>query len=47
MINAETGAISNYYTRMEVSPADENETYYLTGRFTKSIDGGVTLVDNR
>jgi photosystem II stability/assembly factor-like uncharacterized protein len=46
MINAETGAISNYYTRMEVSPTDENETYYLTGRFTKSIDGGVTLVDN-
>jgi photosystem II stability/assembly factor-like uncharacterized protein len=46
MINAETGAISNYYTRMEVSPDNENETYYLTGRFTKSIDGGVTLVDN-
>jgi photosystem II stability/assembly factor-like uncharacterized protein len=43
MINAETGAISPYYTRMTVAPDNQNETYYLTGRFGKSLDGGMTI----
>ena len=34
---------AHYYTRMAVSPDNENETYYLTSSFSKSIDGGLTL----
>ena len=46
MINADWSAMerTHYYTRMAVAPDNENETYYLTGRYSKSIDGGLTLV---
>lgn len=33
----------HYYSRVAVSPADEDETYYLTASFAKSTDGGLTL----
>jgi photosystem II stability/assembly factor-like uncharacterized protein len=33
----------HYYSRMAVSPADEDETYYLTASWAKSTDGGRTL----
>lgn len=35
---------AHYYSRMAVSPADEDETYFLTASFAKSIDGGANLV---
>jgi photosystem II stability/assembly factor-like uncharacterized protein len=35
---------AHYYSRIAVSPADEDETYYLTAAFSKSIDGGRTLI---
>jgi photosystem II stability/assembly factor-like uncharacterized protein len=35
---------AHYYSRMAVSPSDEDETYFLTASFAKSIDGGATLV---
>jgi photosystem II stability/assembly factor-like uncharacterized protein len=46
MINADWSAMerTHYYTRIAVAPDNENETYYPTGRFSKSIDGGLTLV---
>ncbi len=34
---------AHYYTRMAVAPDNEDETYYLTAAFSKSIDGGQTL----
>ena len=34
---------AHYYSRMAVAPDNENETYYLTASFSKSIDGGQTL----
>jgi len=34
---------AHYYSRMAVSPDDEDETYYLTASFAKSVDGGKTL----
>jgi photosystem II stability/assembly factor-like uncharacterized protein len=34
---------AHYYSRMAVAPDNENETYYLTASFAKSIDGGQTL----
>ncbi|MGH7460077.1 MAG: sialidase, partial [Longimicrobiales bacterium] len=45
MINRDRDAMGrpHYYSRLAVSPADEDETYYLTASFAKSIDGGVTL----
>jgi photosystem II stability/assembly factor-like uncharacterized protein len=33
----------HYYTRMAVATDDEDETYFLTASFAKSIDGGRTL----
>jgi photosystem II stability/assembly factor-like uncharacterized protein len=33
----------HYYSRMAVSPADEDEAYFLTASFSKTIDGGQTL----
>ena len=33
-----------YYTRLAVSPDDENTLYFISVRFSKSIDGGKTLV---
>ena len=32
-----------YYTRCAVSPDNENEIYFLTAAFSKSLDGGRTL----
>ena len=34
---------AHYYSRMAVAPDNENETYYLTASFSRSIDGGRTL----
>ncbi|MFH1572368.1 MAG: sialidase, partial [Acidobacteriota bacterium] len=34
---------AHYYSRMAVAPDDEDEAYFLTGSFSKSIDGGRTL----
>ena len=34
---------SHYYSRMAVSPANENETYYLTASYAVSLDGGENL----
>ena len=34
---------AHYYSRMAVAPDDEDETYYLTASFAKSIDGGRTV----
>jgi len=33
----------HYYSRMAVAPDDEDEAYFLTASFAKSIDGGATL----
>jgi len=46
MVNADRAAMTraHYYGRMAVAPDNENETYYLTESFTKSVDGGLTLV---
>ncbi len=35
---------AHYYSRMAVSPGNEDEAYFLTASFAKSIDGGNTLV---
>ncbi|HEX9892392.1 MAG TPA: hypothetical protein VGA78_00650, partial [Gemmatimonadales bacterium] len=35
---------AHYYSRLAVSPGDEDEAYFLTASFAKSIDGGSTLV---
>jgi len=34
---------AHYYSRFAVSPSDEDELYFLTASYSKSIDGGVTL----
>src|SRR6185369_787267 len=46
MINTDRNAMgrAHYYSRMAVSTGNDNETYYLTAAFSKSIDGGATLV---
>ncbi len=33
-----------YYARMAVSTDNENETYYLNASYSRSIDGGATLI---
>ena len=35
---------AHYYSRMAVAPDDEDEAYFLTASFAKSIDGGRTIV---
>jgi photosystem II stability/assembly factor-like uncharacterized protein len=35
---------AHYYSHMFVAPDNENETYYLTGSYSVSLDGGQTLV---
>ncbi len=35
---------AHYYSRIAVSPADEDETYFLTASYSKSIDGARTIV---
>ena len=37
------GGRTHYYFRMAVAPDNENETYFLTAGFARSIDGGETL----
>jgi photosystem II stability/assembly factor-like uncharacterized protein len=46
LINTDRNAMgrAHYYSRMAVSSDNENETYHLTAAFSKSIDGGSTLV---
>jgi photosystem II stability/assembly factor-like uncharacterized protein len=46
MINTDRNAMgrAHYYSRVEIASDNENETYYLTAAFSKSIDGGATLV---
>ena len=34
---------AHYYSRMAVATDDEDETYFLTASFSKSIDGGKTI----
>ena len=34
---------AHYYSRMAVAPDNEDETYYLTASYSKSIDGGNTI----
>jgi photosystem II stability/assembly factor-like uncharacterized protein len=45
MVNADRNAMgrAHYYSRMAVATDNENETYYLTASFSKSIDAGETL----
>src|SRR4051812_17565185 len=47
MINTDRNAMGRtaYYARMAVAVDNDNETYYLNASFSKSIDGGVTLVE--
>jgi photosystem II stability/assembly factor-like uncharacterized protein len=33
----------HYYSRMAVAPDDEDEAYFLTASFSKTIDGGATI----
>ena len=35
---------AHYYSRIAVSPANEDEAYFLTASYSKSIDGGRTIV---
>ena len=36
---------TQYYTRMIVTPDNENEAYFLTASWAKTLDGGVTTID--
>jgi photosystem II stability/assembly factor-like uncharacterized protein len=36
---------TQYYSRVVVAPNDEDEAYFLSAAFTKSLDGGVTTVN--
>ncbi len=36
---------TQYYTRMAVMPDNENEAYFLTASWTKTLDGGETSID--
>ena len=46
MVNTDRNVLGRtaYYARMAVSTDNENETYYLNASYSKSIDGGATLV---
>jgi photosystem II stability/assembly factor-like uncharacterized protein len=46
MISADRNAVErpHYYSRMAVAPDNENEVYFITGRFAKSVDGGEKVV---
>jgi photosystem II stability/assembly factor-like uncharacterized protein len=35
---------AHYYSRVVAAPDDPDETYYLTASYSKSIDGGATIV---
>jgi photosystem II stability/assembly factor-like uncharacterized protein len=45
LINKDRNAMGrpHYYSRMVVNPGDEDEAYFLTASFAKTIDGGKTL----
>ena len=45
MVNTDRNAMgrAHYYSRMAVATDNENETYYLTASYSKSIDAGQTL----
>ena len=36
---------THYYTREEISPDNENEVYFFTSAFSRTLDGGHTLTD--
>jgi photosystem II stability/assembly factor-like uncharacterized protein len=36
---------THYYTRFAIEPDNENELYFLSAEFTKTLDGGRTSVD--
>ena len=36
---------TQYYTRMIVAPDNENEAYFLTASWAKTLDGGQTIID--
>jgi photosystem II stability/assembly factor-like uncharacterized protein len=36
---------THYYTRFAVAPDNENEAYFLSAEFTKTLDGGRTSID--
>ncbi|HJZ74068.1 MAG TPA: hypothetical protein VKE51_20150 [Vicinamibacterales bacterium] len=46
MVNTDRSVLGRtaYYGRMAVSTDNENETYHLNASYSKSIDGGLTLV---
>jgi photosystem II stability/assembly factor-like uncharacterized protein len=45
MVNQDRNVMgrAHYYSRMAVAPDDEDEAYFLTGSYARSIDGGLTL----
>jgi photosystem II stability/assembly factor-like uncharacterized protein len=36
---------THYYTRFNIAPDNENEAYFLSAEFTKTVDGGATSID--
>src|SRR3954447_7778930 len=36
---------THYYTRFAIEPDNENELYFLSAEFTKSVDGGASSID--
>jgi hypothetical protein len=36
---------THYYTRFAIEPDNENELYFLSAEFTKTLDGGKTSID--
>ena len=36
---------THYYTRFAIEPDNENEAYFLSAEFTKTVDGGTTSID--
>jgi photosystem II stability/assembly factor-like uncharacterized protein len=36
---------THYYTRFAVAPDNENEAYFLSAEFTRTLDGGQTSID--
>ncbi|MBM4188038.1 MAG: sialidase [Gemmatimonadetes bacterium] len=36
---------TQYYNRMSVMPDDENEAYFLSASWAKTLDGGITTID--
>jgi photosystem II stability/assembly factor-like uncharacterized protein len=36
---------THYYTREEISPDDENEVYFFSASFSRTLDGGKTLTE--